>query len=89
MPDPNPYESPELHEPTRQRPGIRVATIVLLTMLALPAGGIAFFMTCLATGSMANNLSVGLVFGAITGMGKIVEVFSIVVASRKQATKDD
>ena len=89
MPDPNPYESPELHEPTRQRPGIRVATIVLLTMLALPAGGIAFFMTCLATGSMANNLSVGLLFGAVTGIATIVGVFYMGLASRKQATKDD
>jgi hypothetical protein len=72
MADENPYESPHSVSDKKPSRGNMVA-LVLIILLSIPAGAIAFFAVCLGSfvvgGANDSSLAVDLVLGGIGGVG--------------------
>ncbi|HTN76290.1 MAG TPA: hypothetical protein VL096_13625 [Pirellulaceae bacterium] len=76
---PNPYEAPPIKSDGRSMLSAgQIFVLLILGLLTIPAGAIAFFATCLGAVSvwdgrdMSFGFEVGLIGGSCVGIGTIV-----------------
>ncbi|QDU31715.1 hypothetical protein ETAA8_68750 [Anatilimnocola aggregata] len=84
--DPNPYESPERPDQSTKVPARRQGVVIALGVLAIPAGAIAFFTTCVATLEVApgSGDELPLLMGVVGGAATIaLMIFLMVLASKR------